>query len=127
MRNTFSTIIPILASTASLSNAFLSPYFTDWEETIPDCPNGPTPCNLDGPCEEGNVCYLGVLCSPVQRFTNTDLTCDEGTVLDPLAWSKCITIEEQYALFCYEPKVEVEEELEPEPLEEIPEPAVEAE
>ena len=81
-------------------NAFLSPLFTDWEGNKPDCRYGPTKCGNDGPCDKHNVCYRGVICTPIQRFTNTGLKCDQGEIQDPLSWGKCIPEKDHQALFC---------------------------
>ena len=96
----FKTVLTLVASETTISNAFYSPYYTDWEATVPDCLNGPVQCGTDGECGRGEACRDGLFCVSTSRYA-CRLNCQSvGRVNHPFAFCKCISIAERDAMFC---------------------------
>ena len=104
------TFVAIAAGLASISNAYYSRYWKNWDEVIAEvnCQNGPVACGQDDSgadefCMRGYVCgnhpIFGIQCDDVARY-QCKLTCDPGTTLHPLRYCECISFEERNAMFC---------------------------
>lgn len=117
-------ILGVVAAVATTSHAYLSDYWTHWDDMMAteiNCQHGPATCGSDEDgndvnCMDGYACLrtvFGDKCDDVARY-QCSKDCGEGNVLNPLRYCTCITVEERDDMFC------AQEASLPEPEPEVP-------